>query len=176
MPQRAADRREPGKGRVVALRKQEGNAQIGQRCFGQFARAHQIEPQRLQRVRAARQTGSRAVAVFGHWHPASCNYQSHCGRDVQAVLPVPPGAAHINCAGRGGDRPHSRAHCQHCASDFFLGFAAPGQFSQGGGDDFIRQLAIQHRAEQRLSLGQRQAHASALTGILQTRKKVANIA
>ena len=160
----------------MGLGEEEGDAKVGQGRFGHVAGAGEVEPQRLERIGPAGLAACRAVAVFGHRHVAGSNHQRDRGRNIERMLPVAAGAADVDCAFGCSDPLHPGAHGQDCPGDLGRSFAAVGQFNQDFADWVVAQLAIEHAPEQRLRLGQRQAHASSLTGIPQIRRKFASIA
>ena len=118
--------------------------------------------------------GRSAIAVLGDRYPAGRDDQRDGGRNVEAVLPVTPGAADVDCAIGGGNTLHPRAHGPDCPGDLGRALAAFGQFDQGSGNRLVRDLPVEDPAEQ--VFGFIQGHARTLGSTPAIRRKLASIA
>ena len=150
--QRAPDRHQPDDRRVVRAREQEGDAQPRQAVLRPLAGLGEVQAQRLQRVGRAGARGGGSAAVLGDRHAAGRHHQRHGGGHVESVLPIAARAAHVDGARRGLDGDQPGSHRARRAGDLRCRLAAIGQRGEQVRDLRVRQLAIQHPAEQRLGL------------------------
>ncbi len=100
------------------------------RFLGPGAGTVEIEAERLQRVGRARFGRGGAVAMLGDRHARRGDDQAHRGRDVEGVMPIAAGAAHVDRAFGSGDRNQPGAHRPCRLGDLDAGFAAYRKLDQ----------------------------------------------
>ena len=96
---------------VQRLREQEADAGLVDAAADVGGVQRDVDPERLEHVRAPRRRGDRAVAVLGDRHAGPRHHERRRGRDVEGVQPVAARAAGVDVAGHGGT--HRRGVLAH---------------------------------------------------------------
>ena len=126
---------------------QEADAKFVQRLLRHRPGAVHVETERFQRIGRTGLGRGGAVTVLGHGHAAGRHDDCYRGGDVQRVVSVTAGAAHVDRSGRRGDWDQPLAERPGCLGNLDRCLAALRQGDKERGNIVVARAAVEDVGE-----------------------------